>query len=248
MSAFALTDTKILVGALDQSCFSDTIGLERQGETVDVTTFCSGGWREFVPGLTSWSASFGGPQDLAATAASATYTPDEHYLLTVGTAYPITFVPAGDAEGVVAYGSQALLEQYTPITGSVGDAAKHNIMARGYLATPLVRGVLATKATATATGNGTGHQLGAVSASQRVYAGMHFLTRGGTTSTTVILESDDNSGFTSATTRATFTAATSRTSEWVSVAGAITDDYWRFRWTISGGSPSVVLRGFIGIQ
>lgn len=248
MAAFALTDTDILVGALDQSCFTDTVSLERQGEMVDVTTLCSGGWRQFVPGLTSWSATFGGPQDLAATAASATQTPDEYYQLNVGTAYPIMFVPAGDAEGVVAYGSQALLEQYTPLTGSVGDAAKHNITARGYLNTPLVRGVFATKTTATATGNGTGHNLGAVSATQRVYAGMHFLTRGGTTSTTVILESDDNSGFTSATTRATFTAATSRTAEWTSVAGAITDTWWRFRWTISGGSPSVALRGFIGIQ
>ena len=247
MAAFALTDTSIFVGALDQSCFSDTVGLERTGDMLDATTFCSAGWRVMVPGLSSWSASFGGPQDLAASSASTTYTPDEYYTLSVGTAYPFMMVPQGAAEGSVAYGSQALLQQYTPLTGTVGDLAKHNVMAAPYLNTPLVRGVFATKTTATATGNGTGHQVGAVSASQRVYAGMHFLTRGGTTSTTVILESDDNASFTSATTRATFTAATSRTAEWVSVAGAITDDYWRFSWTISGGSPSVQLRGFIGI-
>lgn len=247
MSAFVLTDTSIYVGALDQSCFSDTVSLDRSGDVLDATTFCSGGWRVMVPGLSTWSASFGGPQDLAATAASATLTPDEHYLLTVGSAYPLMMVPQGAAEGSVAYGSNAIIQQYTPVMGSVGDLAKHNVMATPYVSAPLVRGVLATKTTATATGNGTGHQLGAVTASQRVYAGMHFLTRGGTTSTTVILESDDNSGFTSATTRATFTAATSRTAEWVSVAGAITDDYWRFRWSISGGSPSVQLRGFIGI-
>lgn len=248
MAAFALTDTKILVGGLDQSCFSDNIGLERTGDTIDVTTFCSGGWREFAPGLSSWSASFGGPQDLAATAASATHTPDEYYQLNVGTAYPITFVPNGDAEGAVAYGSQALLQQYTPLTGSVGDAAKHNIMATPYLNTPLVRGVLATKQTVTATGVGTGHNLGAVSASQRVYCAVHLLTRGGTGSFTGELYSDDNSGFTSATSRGVvINGATSRTSAFISTAGAITDTWWRLIWAVSGGSPSFEVRVFIGI-
>ena len=248
MAAFALTDTKILVGALDQSCFSDNIALDRQGETVEVTTFCSAGWREFVPGLTSWSASFGGPQDLAVSTASTQYGPDEHYALNVGTAYATTFVPYGDAEGAVAYGSQALLEQYTPLTGSVGDAAKHNIMARGYLGTPLVRGVLATKSTLTASAVGTGHQLGAVSASQRVYANVHVLTRGGTGTLTAYLDSDDNGSFTSATTRATSSTFSARGSEQLVVAGAITDTYWRMAFVIAGGSPSFIVRCFIGIQ
>lgn len=250
MAAFALTDTSIYVGALDQSCFSDTVGLERTGDMLDATTFCSSGWRVMVPGLSSWSASFGGPQDLAASSASTTYTPDEYYTLSVGTAYPFMMVPQGAAEGSVAYGSQALLQQYTPLTGSVGDLAKHNVMAVPYLNTPLVRGLLASKVTVTANSSGTGHELGAVSASQAVYCGVHFLTAGGTTPTvTVVLESDDNSGFTSATTRATFTAQTARGAQWTSVAGAITDTYWRVRFaSIGGSSPSFQVRAFVGIQ
>ncbi len=123
------------------------------------------------------------------------------------------------------------------------------IEATGYSNTPLVRGILATSETVTATGSGTGHQLGAVSDSQSIYAGIHLLTAGGTTpSITVILESDDNSGFSSATTRATFTAYNYREGEWRSVVGAITDDYWRFRWTVSGTNPSFQVRGFLGIQ
>lgn len=249
MAAFALTDTSIYAGALDASCFGNTVELTMDGETVDATTFCSGGWRVMIPGLETWSASFGGPQDLAATTAANTNTPDEVYQLTVGSSYPLMFVPAGAAEGSVAYGSNGQLNMYVPLTGSIGDLAEHNTQ-WGPAATnqPLVRGVFATKQTVTATGNGTGHQVGAVSASQRVYAGVHFLTAGGTTpSITVILESDDNSGFTSATTRATFTAATARGAQWTSVAGAITDDYWRLRWTVSGTSPSFQVRGFIGI-
>ena len=50
------------------------------------------------------------------------------------------------------------------------------------------------------------------------------------------MQSDDNSGFTSATNRITFTQATGVTSELLSVAGAITDDYWRLSYTIVGGS------------
>lgn len=249
MAAFALTDTDIFAGALDASCFGNTVELTADGETVDATTFCSAGWRVMIPGLRTWSATFGGPQDLAATTIANTQTPDEVYALTVGTAYPLMFVPSGNAVGSVAYGASGLLDSYTPLSGSVGDLAEHNT-SWGPATTnmPLVRGVFATSQTVTATGNGTGHLLGAVTASQRVYAGVHFLTAGGTTpSITVILESDDNAGFTTPTTVATFTAATTRSAQWTSVAGAITDTYWRLRWTVSGTSPSFQVRGFIGI-
>lgn len=249
MPAFALTDTDILVGGLDQSCFSDNISLERSGDTIDVTTFCSGGWRQFVAGLSTWSATFGGPQDLAASTAATTFTPDEHYSLNVGTTYPITFVPSGDAEGVVAYGSQAILQQYTPLMGSVGEAAKHNVMATPALAAPLVRGVLATRAVVTATGVGTARQITAVAAGQRLYAGVHLLTAGGTTpSITVAVQSDDAIGFPSPTTVATFAAQTARGGLWTSIAGPITDSFFRFSWTVSGTSPSFTVRGFLGVQ
>lgn len=251
MAAFVLLDTSIYAGALDASCFGDTVAIDAAGETIDVTTFCSGGWREFAPGMRQWAGSWSGPQDLAATTAANTATPDEIYALTAGdgTAYPVMFVPAGAAEGSVAYGSRALINSYTPLSGAVGARANHSIAAGPYLNTPLVRGVLATKQTVTANGNGTGHLLGAVSAGQFVWCGVHFLTAGGTTPTvTVILESDDNAGFTSATTQATFTAQTARGAQWTSVAGAITDTYWRLRFaSIGGTSPSFQIRGFIGI-
>lgn len=250
MPAFALTDVEIFAGALPASCFSNTLDLTMDGEMVDATTFCSGGWRVMVPGLRTWSASFSGPQDFDPTTAANTLDPDEYYTVEVNATYPLMIVPQGAAAGSVAYASNAILNTYTPLTGSVGDLAEHNT-SWGPAATnmPLVRGLMVTRQTVTATGNGTGYQLGAVSASQRVYSGVHFLTAGGTTpNITVILESDDNSSFTSATTRATFTAATTRSAQWTSVAGAIADDWWRLRWTVTGTSPSFQVRGFIGIQ
>ena len=52
---------------------------------------------------------------------------------------------------------------------------------------------------------------------------------------TLSIQSDDNAGFSSATNRITsFTAATARGYQWGSVAGAVTDDYWRCVYTITG--------------
>jgi len=62
------------------------------------------------------------------------------------------------------------------------------------------------------------------------------------------LQSDDNSDFTSATDRATFTALTAIGSEIKSVAGAVTDQYWRLNYTISGTNPSFSIHATIGIE
>ena len=57
----------------------------------------------------------------------------------------------------------------------------------------------------------------------------------GQASMTLKIQSDDNSGMSSPTDRITsFTAATGTGYQWGSVAGAITDDYWRCVYTITG--------------
>jgi hypothetical protein len=63
----------------------------------------------------------------------------------------------------------------------------------------------------------------------------------------VLLESDDNGSFTGATTRHTFAQNTAISSEWASVAGAVTDDYWRISWTVGGGSPDFTVVCAAGI-
>ena len=64
------------------------------------------------------------------------------------------------------------------------------------------------------------------------------------------VQSDDNAGFTSATTRITFTQISGGTesAENKKADGASTDDYWRVVWTIAGdGSESFTILVSVGI-
>jgi len=103
----------------------------------------------------------------------------------------------------------------------------------------VVRGrLLEAKATTSGNDDGTGYQLGAVSATESIYAALHVFSVTGGGTLTVTLYSDDNDTFSSATSRHAFTAATDLTSEWATVAGAITDDYWRVSWTLDTGTAT----------
>jgi hypothetical protein len=65
---------------------------------------------------------------------------------------------------------------------------------------------------------------------------------------TARIESDNASGFPSATTQLTFTGATAIGGQFLSTSGsAITDDWWRVAWTITGTSPSFLFAMAFGI-
>jgi len=151
----------------------------------------------------------------------------------VGATVPLTFASASGADDEVAYLINTLQLTHSPISGSVGDMAGTNIS--GNAKGKLVRGIIEINTATASTGTTTGSQIGALSAAQSMYASLHVTAAAGT-SLDVIVQSDDNSGFTSATNRITFTQATGVTSELLSVAGAITDSYWRLSYTIAGGS------------
>jgi hypothetical protein len=68
-----------------------------------------------------------------------------------------------------------------------------------------------------------------------IYASIHVLS--GTGTLDAVVESDNNSGFTTPTTRITFTQATGITGEWKTLEGPVTDDYWRLNYTIGGDGP-----------
>lgn len=148
------------------------------------------------------------------------------------------------AEGEVAYTHVATVANYQPGPNTVGQMARFDLSAMGR-GTPWVRGTIMHAGTETTTDDGTAYQVGAVSASQSMYAAIHVIAWNAT-SLDVIVESDDNESFTSGTTRISFTQATALTSEWASVAGAITDDWWRVGWTLVGTSAEFVV--VIGIK
>lgn len=164
----------------------------------------------------------------------------------VGVTGPWSAIPAGTVEGSVGYFTDAMLMGFTPLTGSISDVAKYEASWSGRQ--KLVRGTLTSAQVVSATGSGTGFQLGTVTASQSMYAALHVVSAAGTTpSITVKVQSDDNSGFSSPTDQITFTAATVYGGQILSAAGSITDDWWRAVWTVSGTTPGFAVRTVLGI-
>lgn len=162
---------------------------------------------------------------------------------------PLSIMADGGQATETAWFMKSLLTEYTPMGGTVGEV--HGFTLKGAPSkSPLVRGqVFAAKAARTATGNsGTAVQLGAVGATQRIYAALHVFAASGTTPTLdVTVKSDDAVGFASPTTVLTLAQATAASSEFKSAAGAITDTYWRVDWTVGGTSPSFTFAVVLGI-
>jgi hypothetical protein len=118
---------------------------------------------------------------------------------------------------------------------------------------PLVRGQFAHPpgAARTATGTGTGLNLGAVAAGKRLYASLHVLSVAGTATPTITgrIESSVDNTFAAPTTRATFAAATAVGGQVLRTDGtAYTDTWWRIAWTISGTTPSFLFAAALGIR
>lgn len=246
MAVQAITGAQVALADYDASCTLKSFAVEATAEELDTTAVCTTGWREMIAGLKSWTLSADGMLDFAAAGQDEILGMDGTF---GGALTPVTVAPAGGALAALAYTGQALHVNYQ-ILGGVGELAPFSLSAVGK-GLPLVRGQVmhASSAAETATGAATGYQLGAVSATQSIFLGLHVLAISGTPTVAVILESDDNADFTSATTRitsASYSAATG--AEFQRVAGAITDDYWRIRWTVTGGStPSVTFLAVVGI-
>ncbi len=111
--------------------------------------------------------------------------------------------------------------------GNVGQRAEWTAEARISAGVFTDGNIMATGAKTT-TFNGVARQLGALSATQKLYAVLFATAKTTFTSAVFKIQSDDNSGFTTPTDRITFTTVTGLTSEMpAAVSGAITDDWWR---------------------
>ncbi len=160
---------------------------------------------------------------------------------------PVTVAPVASTEGARAYLFRAIAGEYSPGAG-IGDSYAFSFKAQGSAGERLVRGSILHNATRTADGQTAGIQLGAISATQKIYAALHVLSFSSANPTTIYLESDDNSGFTSPTVRITFDTLTAAAAQWKSLAGAVTDTWWRARWDVPVGTPSIEFVLSAGIQ
>ena len=88
---------------------------------------------------------------------------------------------------------------------------------------------------------GDGVALTGPDAAQSLYAVIHVTAASGT-DLAVKIQSDDNSGFTTATDRVTFSTVSAVSSQWSSVAGDLsTETHWRVGATVATGTFSVLV-------
>ena len=240
------TDIVLCDGPMNIAAYAKSARFEATCDELDTTPMGStDGYQTLIAGAKS------GLVDVSLMAEHTNGGLDEvqwaqHGVLSIPKSFAI-----GSADGSVAYTMNGIALSYSPFGGEVGQLAMASVKGRS-ASSPVVRGkVLHPLGTArSASGTGTGRQLGAVVAGKSVYAALHVASATGTTpSLTVKVQSDDNGSFTTPTDRITFTAETDATShyQWGSAAGAITDDYWRASWTISGTGPSFTFLLAVGI-
>jgi hypothetical protein len=240
MATTVLNDVKLWRGAYDLSGKSNTLRAGFTTEALDDTGFGNSG-RAFVPGLNGATLDHAGMADLGA----GSYE-DILYAEHGDTDLPITVAVPG-AAGDRAYLFQGIPSQLT-LGGSVGELYGFTVTAQG--SGSIGRGlVLEGGVTArTVTFNGTAYQLDAGPITgQFLYATLHVLSASAGDTLDVVIESDDNSGMTTATPRITFTQAAAAGSEWKSLAGPVTDDWYRIAVTIAGTDPSFLFAVAVGV-
>lgn len=243
-----LLDVRHFVAGADLSGAGNKIEIKETAEVKKTTNWRSGGAEENKAGIfgTDWMAE----GNYEAGDASK---PDDLFWATRRSLDPWTASATGDSDlntGSVMWLNKVLRADAS-ILGAVGDVAPWSM--NGKSTWPLVRGkCFHPSGTArTATGTGAIIQLGAVAANKRLYANLHVLSVAGTTpSITVNVQSAAAVGFASPTTRLSFAAKTAAGGEALRTDGsAITDQYWRVSYTISGtGGPSFLFLAALGIE
>ena len=230
MAVFALTNVGILIDSLALTGFANELSLEATADEQDYTTFASGGWRTKKPGLATFMADVKGFQDYAVTGVDPTFP-----VSAFGGFNTITVAPTGGAAVAdPCFIGRGLLNQYTPLTGAVGDPANFDFGWTGDA--QLVRAqMLHPTAARTATGNGTTTTFTAPTASQTLYASFHVLAVSGAGSIVFTVQTDDNSGMTTPTTRITSSSFTAVGGGIGSLAGSLAGEtHIRVQWTITG--------------
>lgn len=197
----------------------------------------------FDQGLQQIDLSFGGRWGSDAIATSLEPDTILHPRVAADTtAWPISVAPpyataaTPGAAGNLVYTMVGKQYTYNPITGNHGELLGYDCTSRAYSGGGgLYRGnILLPDTNVVATTTGTAFNLGAVSATQKFVCALHVIAISG--GSWVLTIESDTVGFPSPTTRATFTAATTITTQVIETAGAVTDDWWRAVLTKTGGT------------
>lgn len=244
MSNQIIKNARLWIGGYNLSGDVNRLAMDLNAEMQDNTTLAHSARSRLAGLLVSalqcdgyWDAGDGEPDDVV----------DGYFALTD---VPVSVCPIpAAAAGSRAYTFLAALGDYQR-GAAVGDIFKFTAGAEGSGGVPLVRGLVLNNAAQTADADGAAFQIGALSADQSLYAALHVLAVSGTGTPTLSckIQSDDAEAMTTATDRITFTDQTAIGYEWKSVAGAVTDDWWRASFTITGTNPSFLFALIAGIR
>lgn len=244
MANKVIKNARLWIGGYNLSGDVNRLAMSLSAELLDDTTLEDSA-RSRLPGLLVsalqcegfWDAGAGKPDDVV----------DGYFAIAD---VPVSVCPiAAAAAGSRAFTFRAALADYQR-GAQVGELFKFSAGAEGSGGVPLVRGLVLNNQAQTATGAGAAYQLGALAAGESLYASLHVLAVAGTDTPTLTckIQSDDAEAMASATDRITFTNNTALGYEWKSVAGALTDDWWRAQFTISGTNPSFTFALIAGIR
>lgn len=230
MAQQVLTNTQIIVGSFDITSFADMISVTETDTTVEQTTFGSGGFRVVAPSISDYSIGIEGFSDFAATGTATAFGNTA-----LGTQYGYMINGSGGTTaGDVSEFGRGILSSYTPFGGSVGESARftHAItpdyeQVNGVLLAPLASRGAFTGSVVTAAGP---------TALQRVWVAANITAAAGT-NLVLTVQSASTVGFTSPTTRFTFSTVSAVGWQMLApVAGAITDGFWRVSATVGSGT------------
>jgi len=234
MSAFVLTDGAAYLGQYPIGQHLDGAGdMSGNVDMVEVPKLTGGGFRHFIPGLArfawmlrGWVGYDTGEIGVALSGSM------------VGTQHALTLLPqqgSTQAVGGPAVIYRGLVESIKVPQGQVGGLATFELGTQGD-AVQVVGVVGAPEASRGGSGALAAVAMTGPTATQSMYLAVHVTVATGT-NLTVILESDDNAGFTSATTRITSATVSAPGWQFLSVPGPLSSEtHWRVRHTISTAS------------
>lgn len=226
-----VTNASVIVGTSDVSAWTGDIQ-ETPGSVgeVDATTFATGGFAAQVPAIKSGRFQLVGFADFDASGVSSLFTPAN-----LGTQYGVSVAIPGTAVGDPAvFGAGRLSGIPFGVAPDAAGTFALNFATDGAFAAGWVGAPLASRTTSGFTGAGVNFP--GPASGRNLYALLQVTAASGT-NLVVKVQSDDNSGFTSATDRITFSTLSATGWERSSVAGPLTTEtYWRVVATIASGS------------
>lgn len=118
MAKIVLTAEYLSINAVDLSSYTKKGELSVESDAVETTTFGDAGWKTFLGGLKSGELSWDALNDVAAAALDSLMWP----LLGTVVAFEIRASNAVVGTSNPKYTGSLLIQEWTPIGGSVGDA------------------------------------------------------------------------------------------------------------------------------